>query len=202
MELKIGTIFTGSKNCFQGRIEVMEIDPDNNLLTVNLTAEFENTQGYHSWTENWDLEIVKFGLESGEYIITDFSDSDYPQDRQNRIIKNLKKLTYKADSYGGFVVLEEDQDGDDDVVVGFWSEEELLAAYPGAKHVSGIFDWYIYSKNVEAEIDEAEIEEYDFPISNVKKANEIGILNDLFENFSDEQKEYLMTFLKIFPMNK
>lgn len=82
MELNVGMTFTGNKHCFQGRVEVMEIDEPNNNLRVGLTVKHDTF--YSNWNEDWNLQHVIWGFESGEYFLKDFSQSDYPQDVQNR----------------------------------------------------------------------------------------------------------------------
>jgi len=39
MELIVGMTFTGSEQCFSGRVEVLEIDKPSNKLKVGLTKK-------------------------------------------------------------------------------------------------------------------------------------------------------------------
>lgn len=80
VELKVGMTFTGNKNCFTGRIEVLEIDEPNNRLRVGLTKD--NGTFFSNWNEDWDLKITRIGFQIGEYYIKSFINSSYPQDRQ------------------------------------------------------------------------------------------------------------------------
>jgi hypothetical protein len=69
-ELIAGATFTGNKHCFQGRVEVLDIDEAKNQIHVNLTALYGNHVS--NWNEIWDLQVVKTGLELGEYYYKEF----------------------------------------------------------------------------------------------------------------------------------
>lgn len=78
MELKVGMTFTGSEQCFTGRVEVLEIDEPNNRLRVSLTKK--NDTFTSNWNEDWNLQHTIWGLECGDYFVKNFT--DYPQDLQ------------------------------------------------------------------------------------------------------------------------
>jgi hypothetical protein len=79
MELKVGMTFTGSEQCFTGRVEVLEIDEPNNRLRVGLTKK--NETFVSNWNEDWNLQHTIWGFERGDYFIKNFT--DYPQDQQH-----------------------------------------------------------------------------------------------------------------------
>jgi len=76
MELSVGMTFTGSIQCFTGRIEVLEVDDSNNRLRVGLTKKHETFTS--NWNEDWDLQDTIWGFERGDYFLKEFT--DYPQD--------------------------------------------------------------------------------------------------------------------------
>ena len=78
MELKVGMTFTGSEQCFTGRVEVLEIDEPNNRLRVGLTKK--NDTFTSNWNEDWNLQHTIWGFERGDYFVKNFT--DYPQDLQ------------------------------------------------------------------------------------------------------------------------
>lgn len=78
MELKVGMTFTGSEQCFTGRVEVLEIDEPNNRLRVSLTKK--NDTFTSNWNEDWNLQHTIWGLERGDYFVKNFI--DYPKDLQ------------------------------------------------------------------------------------------------------------------------
>lgn len=78
MELKVGMTFTGSEQCFTGRVEVLEIDEPNNRLRVGLTKK--NDTFNSNWNEDWNLQHTIWGFERGDYFVKNFT--DYPQDLQ------------------------------------------------------------------------------------------------------------------------
>lgn len=78
MELKVGMTFTGSEQCFTGRVEVLEIDEPNNRLRVDLTKK--NDTFNSNWNEDWNLQHTIWGFERGDYFVKNFT--DYPQDLQ------------------------------------------------------------------------------------------------------------------------
>lgn len=78
MELKVGMTFTGSEQCFTGRVEVLEIDEPNNRLRVGLTKK--NDTFNFNWNEDWNLQHTIWGFERGDYFVKNFT--DYPQDLQ------------------------------------------------------------------------------------------------------------------------
>lgn len=78
MELKVGMTFTGSEQCFTGRVEVLEIDEPNNRLRVGLTKKHETFNS--NWNEDWNLQHTIWGFERGDYFLKNFT--DYPQDLQ------------------------------------------------------------------------------------------------------------------------
>jgi hypothetical protein len=63
-DLKKGFVFTGK--WFTGVITVTEVKESTNELDVML----KNKEGddYH-WFETWDLQIVKWGFERGDYFV-------------------------------------------------------------------------------------------------------------------------------------
>jgi len=63
MKIEKGLIFTG--RWFKGRVEVLGVDELNNQLKVYL-----NNQGSdYAWEETWDLQVVKWGFENGDYFL-------------------------------------------------------------------------------------------------------------------------------------
>jgi hypothetical protein len=78
MELKVGMTFTSSEECFNGRVEVLEIDEPNNRLRVSLTKK--NDTFNSNWNEDWNLQHTIWGFERGDYFVKNFT--DYPQDLQ------------------------------------------------------------------------------------------------------------------------
>lgn len=63
-DLKKGFVFTGK--WFTGVVLVTEVKEDTNELEVIL----KNKEGddYH-WFETWDLQVVKWGFENGDYFV-------------------------------------------------------------------------------------------------------------------------------------
>jgi len=94
MELKVGMTFTGSKQCFTGRVEVLKIDEPNNRLRVGLTKKNETFNS--NWNEDWNLQHTIWGFERGDYFIKNFT--DYPQDLQ-RITEQQCNIPYVSNCY-------------------------------------------------------------------------------------------------------
>ncbi len=67
MELNIGDILTGGEYAFQGRIEILEVNQEDNQLVVWLTKRIDHTDRFSEWKESWELDIVQIGLSSGDY---------------------------------------------------------------------------------------------------------------------------------------
>jgi hypothetical protein len=72
MELLPGITFTGKH--FTGRVEVLAINEEHNVLWVRCTSRIN---GHCSqFTEHWDLQHVRWGIEQGEYTYAQFP--NYP----------------------------------------------------------------------------------------------------------------------------
>lgn len=69
MKLKVGMIFTGNQQCFTGKVEVIEIDDENNRLRVGLTKKHDTFTS--NWNEDWDLQHTIWGFERGDYFISE-----------------------------------------------------------------------------------------------------------------------------------
>lgn len=63
-DLKKGFVFTGK--WFTGVIFVTEVKEDTNELEVMLKSK--EGDDYH-WFETWDLQVVKWGFENGDYFV-------------------------------------------------------------------------------------------------------------------------------------
>ena len=79
MELDKGTVFGGKY--FKGKVKVLSVDNDNNILSVELTLPLNckdesGNERFSIWCENWNLEHTIWGIEGGDYYEKDFS--NYP----------------------------------------------------------------------------------------------------------------------------
>lgn len=79
MELKTGSVFGGMY--FKGKVKVLSIDEDKNILSVELTLPLhckdENgNERFTVWNEDWDLQCTIWGFERGDYFEKDFP--NYP----------------------------------------------------------------------------------------------------------------------------
>ena len=72
-----GMTFTGKH--FTGRVEVLSIHPDTNILRVKCTKKYCHKYGvqYSQWYEDWDLSVTRIGFDQGEYFFSIFE--GYPE---------------------------------------------------------------------------------------------------------------------------
>ena len=82
-QLKAGMTFTGTPQCFTGRIEVLQVDEANNTLRVSLTKK--NDTLVSNWNEDWNLQHTIWGFERGDYFFKEFN--DYPQEKQGKVFQ-------------------------------------------------------------------------------------------------------------------
>lgn len=74
IKVEKGLVFTGMSGCFNGRVEVLEVEENKNEVYVSLTkriTELETTpaeERFSQWREKWNLQHTIWGFERGDYL--------------------------------------------------------------------------------------------------------------------------------------
>lgn len=88
--IQTGLTFTGNHTAFTGRVEVIAIDPINNILHVHCTQKHEimpNEITFSDWPEEWDYQVCIHAFEQRIYFEKEFP--GYPPTIKEQV-KNLK----------------------------------------------------------------------------------------------------------------